>query len=76
MQISHERAVEFAFEGLRYVDLLRWGWMDLSNGPNPMLDILITHDNELSRLTPGREYLAIPQDELDVNPNMKQNEGW
>jgi hypothetical protein len=76
MQISHERAVEFAFEAIRYVDLLRWGWLDLSNGPNPMHDILVTHDAELERLTAGREYLAIPQNELDVNPNVHQNEGW
>jgi hypothetical protein len=75
-QISHERAVEFAFEAIRYVDLLRWGWLDLSNGSNPYLDILKTHDDELSRQTVGREYLAIPQNELDVNPNVQQNEGW
>lgn len=78
MQISHERAVELCFEGQRYVDLLRWGWMDATNGPNPMLDMLITHDPELALLydTPGREYMAIPQAELDVNPNMKQNPYW
>ncbi len=76
LQISHERAVEFAFEGIRYVDLLRWGWLDLSSGSNPMLEILITHDAEFSRLTEGREYLAIPQDEIDVNPSVVQNPGW
>jgi hypothetical protein len=78
MQISHERAVEFCFEGQRYVDLLRWGWLDATKGPNPMLDELITHDSELAGLydTPGREYMAIPQRELDVNPNMKQNPYW
>lgn len=76
MQISHERAVEFAFEGLRYVDLLRWGWLNQDNGANPMLDILITHDEELASLPPGREYLAIPQRELDVNPNIVQIPGW
>ena len=76
MQISHERAVEFAFESLRYVDLLRWGWLNQDNGPNPMLDSLITHDDELATLPPGREYLAIPQRELDVNPNITQIPGW
>lgn len=78
MQISHERAVEFAFEGLRYVDLLRWGWLnqDAGAGTNPMLDILATHDEELATLPPGREYLAIPQRELDVNPNIAQIPGW
>lgn len=78
MQISHERAVEFAFEGLRYVDLLRWGWLnqDAGAGTNPMLDTLATHDEELATLPPGREYLAIPQGELDVNPNITQIPGW
>ncbi len=78
MQISHERAVELCFEGQRYVDLLRWGWMDLSSGSNPMLDTLITHDPELATLktVPGREWLAIPQRELDVNPNMRQHDSW
>ncbi|MCK4750741.1 MAG: RagB/SusD family nutrient uptake outer membrane protein, partial [Bacteroidales bacterium] len=76
MQISHERAVEFAFESLRYVDLLRWGWLNQDNGPNSMLDSLITHDDELATLPPGREYLAIPQRELDVNPNITQIPGW
>lgn len=76
LQISHERAVEFAFEGLRYVDLLRWGWLNQDNGANAMLDSLITHDAELATLPPGREYLAIPQLELDINPNISQIPGW
>lgn len=78
LQISHERAVEFAFEGIRYVDLLRWGWLnqDAGAGTNPMLDSLAAHDEELASLPPGREYLAIPQGELDVNPNIKQIPGW
>lgn len=78
LQISHERAVEFAFEAQRYVDLLRWGWLDQDGGmgSNPMLDSLITHDAEFANLTPGREWMAIPQDELDVNPNVHQNSGW
>ncbi|MBN2699468.1 MAG: RagB/SusD family nutrient uptake outer membrane protein [Bacteroidales bacterium] len=78
LQISHERAVELCFEAQRYVDLLRWGWLDATQGENPMLDMLITHDQELAGLydTPGREYLAIPQSELDVNPNMTQNPHW
>ena len=76
LQISHERAVEFAFEGLRYVDLLRWGWLNQDNGQHPMLNSLIAHDDELSTLPPGREYLAIPQRELDVNPNITQIPGW
>jgi hypothetical protein len=43
-----------------------------------MLDELITHDPELAGLydTPGREYMAIPRDELDINPNMQQNPYW
>jgi len=78
MQISHERAVEFAFEGLRYTDLLRWGWLnqDAGAGTNPMLELIIEHDDEFATLPPGREWLAIPQGELDVNPNIQQLPGW
>lgn len=76
LQISHERALEFCFEGIRYGDLMRWGWLNQDNGHNAMLDTLATHDEELSTLPPGREYLAIPQGELDVNPNISQIPGW
>ncbi len=77
LQISHERALEFCFEGKRYADLLRWGWVNQDGGVhNPMIDTLIQHDPEFDNLVEGREYMAIPQKELDANPNLEQNPGW
>jgi hypothetical protein len=71
-QLSHERALEFCFEAQRYPDLLRWGWFDDTD----RLVELQSHDEEISLWTAGREYMAIPQTELDQNPNLVQNPGW
>lgn len=69
-QIAHERALEFCFEAQRYVDILRWGWY-YNN-----LDELISHDPEFAKWVPGREYMAIPPIEININKNLKQNPGW
>ncbi|MEN6455723.1 MAG: RagB/SusD family nutrient uptake outer membrane protein, partial [Prolixibacteraceae bacterium] len=61
--IVHERRVELALEGKRYFDLVRW---ELA-------------ESELGALgyQPARKGLyPIPQTELDVNPNLKQNTGY
>jgi len=71
-QIDHERAVELCFEAQRYVDIVRWGYFD----DPAKVQMLIERDEEYEDWTPGREYLAIPPTELDVNPNLNQNEGW
>jgi starch-binding outer membrane protein, SusD/RagB family len=68
-RISHERVVEFSIEGQRVDDLIRWGWFY----DNTKLAELITHDSEFSTWTSGREYLPIPQNELDVNTNLSPN---
>jgi tetratricopeptide (TPR) repeat protein len=68
-QLAHERALEFAIEGQRINDLIRWGWFS-----NPAkLAELKTHDGDFNFYTPGNEYLPIPQQELDVNKNLKPN---
>ncbi|MBN1950834.1 MAG: RagB/SusD family nutrient uptake outer membrane protein [Bacteroidales bacterium] len=72
MQLDHERALEFCFEAQRYVDLVRWGYFD---DPDKVA-LLISRDEEYEDWTAGREYLAIPQTELDVNSNLVQNPGW
>lgn len=71
-QIAHERALEFCFEGQRYIDILRWKWLY----DNTQLQTLIAHDPEFSKWTAGREYLAIPQTQLDINKKLVQNPGW
>ena len=68
-QLAHERALEFAIEGQRINDLIRWGWFyDATK-----LDELKTHDKDFNSWTAGNEYLPIPQGELDVNKNLKPN---
>lgn len=64
-QLKHERITELTGEGHRWEDLARWG--DL--GPE-----LAGRDPGFANFVVGRdELLPIPQFDLDVNPNMKQN---
>jgi hypothetical protein len=68
-QLAHERALEFAIEGQRINDLIRWGWF-----ANPAkLAELKLHDTDFNTYTPGNEWLPIPQRELDVNKNLSPN---
>jgi hypothetical protein len=71
--VRQERRVEFAFEGLRFMDIKRWGTVqdafrraesDNYPGYNP---------NYQGRRS---EVFPIPQSETDVNPNLKQNPVW
>lgn len=71
--VRHERRVELALEGLRFMDLKRWGTMqeafqradaDPVNGYNPQY---------LGRKS---EVFPIPQPEIDVNPNLVQHPAW
>jgi len=68
-QLAHERALEFAIEGQRIHDLIRWGWFE-----NPAkLAELKTHDADFNNFTPGNQWLPIPQRELDLNKNLQPN---
>ncbi|MDJ1483794.1 RagB/SusD family nutrient uptake outer membrane protein [Cytophagaceae bacterium YF14B1] len=68
-QIAHERALEFASEGQRINDIIRWGWLYDAD----KLAMLKTHDPDFNTWTAGNEYLPIPQTELDVNKNLLPN---
>jgi starch-binding outer membrane protein, SusD/RagB family len=68
-QLAHERALEFAIEGQRINDLIRWGWF---SNPTRLAE-LKSHDGDFNFYTPGNEYLPIPQQELDVNKNLLPN---
>lgn len=68
-QIAHERALEFAIEGQRINDLIRWGWFY----DDAKLAELKSHDADFNTYTPGNEYLPIPQRELDLNKNLLPN---
>jgi hypothetical protein len=71
IRIMHERRVEFAFEGLRFFDLVR---------TNTLLTVMnayfAAYSNPL-RLTDKNKLWPIPQGQIDVNPSkMTQNPGY
>lgn len=67
-QLKHERVTELSGEGHRWEDLDRWG--DL--GPQ-----LASRDAGFANFKVGRdELLPIPQQDVDADPNLKQNPGY
>jgi hypothetical protein len=90
--IRRERRVEFAFEGLLYYDILRWGiaaqelnrqftGMKLTNDPAAYTKFPV--DSEGYYLLQKRNFKAgvnelwpIPQSERNINPKLTQNPGY
>lgn len=68
-QIGHERLLEFCLEGHRFDDIRRWGWLS----DPAKLAWLKSRDPEFNSYIAGREFLPIPQKEIDNNPQVKQN---
>lgn len=71
--VRHERRVELALEGLRFMDLKRWGLMQDA--------FQRARTDAVAGYTPqylGRksEVFPIPQSEIDVNPNLVQHPAW
>ncbi len=67
-QLKHERLVELAGEGWRWADLLRWG--DLSPA-------LASRDADFTNFVIGKhELYPIPQRDIDLNPNLRQNPNY
>lgn len=67
-QLKHERLTELCGEGHRWEDLARWG--DLSPA-------LASRDAGFATFVVGKsELLPIPQQEIDLNPNLSQNPNW
>jgi hypothetical protein len=64
-EIIQQRRLEFAFEGHRFFDLKRLG-----------RDIIKTPLNSNLLATDIRMLPAIPQGDIDGNPNMLQNQGY
>jgi hypothetical protein len=72
-QLQHERLTELTGEGTRWNDLARWGYFDDA----ALLAQLKARDPEFNNFQIGRnKYMPIPQTEIDINPNIKQNPGW
>ena len=68
-QIGHERFLEFSLEGHRFDDIRRWGWLSDAT----KLAWLQARDPEFSTYVANREYLPIPLNEIQTNPNVTQN---
>lgn len=75
--VRHERRIETAFEGLRYLDLKRWGiqkeraidfYMEYEQANNSKL--------KLRYWDPKHVVWPIPQSELDVNTALVQHSEW
>jgi starch-binding outer membrane protein, SusD/RagB family len=64
--IVDERFVEFHAEGIRWLDLKRWG----------LLEEKVEADRPEVDVKPYHYVFPIPQDEIDANPNLMQNEGY
>lgn len=72
--ILHERRLEFAYEGQRWFDLVRFGKVEeIMNGLNSRDAGRIPNRREYSELS---YLLPIPQAALDQNSNLKQNPGY
>ncbi|MEH0156015.1 RagB/SusD family nutrient uptake outer membrane protein [Limibacter armeniacum] len=89
--IYHERRVELALEGHRYWDLLRRGvdyaksQIDVTNyemrapsiaGKPATGDVGSPSDFEVNFDAAKKGLFPIPQSERDLNPNLKQNDGY
>ncbi len=84
--VRHERMVELAFEGLRYIDIRRWKIAE-NVIPGKLYGMTYT-DNTGTLQTiqiqsfektfdKSRDYLwPIPQKERDINPALTQNPNW
>ncbi|GAA4279623.1 RagB/SusD family nutrient uptake outer membrane protein [Gaetbulibacter aestuarii] len=71
--VRHERRVELALEGLRFMDLKRWG--EIEEGFNRAIADPVGPYNP-SYQGKKSEVFPIPQNEIDVNPNLVQNPAW
>jgi len=71
-QLAHERALEFTLEGHRWDDIVRWGWLK----DDSKLNMLKAHDAEWNGYIAGKEYMPIPNIEMQTNPNAVQNPSY
>jgi starch-binding outer membrane protein, SusD/RagB family len=74
--IWKERRLELCYEGTRYFDLLRTGrYIPIMEG---MVNITVPRARVISHPVTGKDWYLwpIPQNELDINPNIIQNPGY
>lgn len=71
--IRDERVKELSLEHTRYFDLLRWNIVKERILDTPDIK---SESGGVGSYQPGREYLNIPQRDLDLLPNLKPNPGY
>jgi hypothetical protein len=70
--ILRERLLELGLEHSRWLDLKRQNLLTAANLP-----AVKARDDEFTNFTIGKsENLPIPQSEINLNPNARQNPGW
>ena len=82
--VKTEKRLEFFSEGLRYQDLVRWGdaekYLSEKGKKVPMYTVTgvsaDAYTNPDGGYKPKHALLPIPRQELELNPNIKQNPGW
>jgi hypothetical protein len=65
--ILHERLVELGLEQARWLDMQRHDLLSAARAPD---------DPEFTNFPSFKVLLPIPQNEIDLNPNLHQNPGW
>lgn len=71
--VRHERRVELAFEGLRFMDIKRWGIVPQAFARAVADPVPPYNPQYIGRRS---EVFPIPQQELDANKNLIQNPVW
>lgn len=71
--VRHERRVELALEGLRFMDLKRWGTVEAAF-QRAVSDPVGPYNPQY--LGKKSEVFPIPQSEIDVNSNLIQHPNW
>ncbi len=70
--LQHERRLELAMEGHRFFDLVRWNIAEEKlNG-----SYLDNQEVTVSFISPKNDFFPIPQEELNINPDLLQYPGW
>jgi hypothetical protein len=72
-QIRKERRLELEGEFTTGYDIKRWGTLKDEIAAMDPAQIM---NNALNPYSPKLELYPIPQDQMDANPNLKQNLGW
>ncbi|MET4106000.1 RagB/SusD family nutrient uptake outer membrane protein [Hymenobacter sp. UYP22] len=72
-QLRHERITELSGEGMRWSDLARYGLFDSAAG----LAELRARDADFNNfVAPRNKLLPIPQTDIDIDRNLRQNPGY